>query len=325
MKIALLGSAPSSLGLAPFGQPGWSVWGCSPGVYYQCGQPNAWFELHRWEPPVIGNPAKQKTWFSPEYVAWMAMREPGACPVWMYEPVPQIPASRALPADDLVQKYGSFFFTSSIAWMIACAIEDILEDREAWKKANPTMVRGIEDEIALYGVDMAANEEYGYQRAGCQHFLLIAADLDIKITVPPESDLLRPMPLYGIDESSHWMIKYTTRLQEHQSRIAFAQQQIAAGQRSQAFLEGAMDELKYQMQTWGGDRTGMGMTPTIMAKMPRVRAAALQQHAEDRPPVIQKEKVPLETTSLSIGHGNPPTAFGHAKVKAPKKKAKRKR
>jgi len=216
----------------------------------------------------------------------MALRDPVKCPVWMYEPVPEIPASRALPVADLVQKYGSFFFTSSIAWMIACAIEDIIEERDkrplGYTPAEP-------DEIALYGVDMAANEEYGYQRAGCQHFLLIAADLDIKITVPPESDLLRPMPLYGIDESTHWMIKFTTRLSEHQGRIAFAQQQIAAGQRSQAFLEGAMDELKYQMQTWGGDRTGMGMTPTIMAKMPRVRAAALEQHIADHPPAIPPE------------------------------------
>lgn len=114
MKIALLGSAPSSLSLAPIGDPSWLVWGCSPGVFYQCGSPNGWFELHRWEPPIIGVPAKQKTWFSPEYVAWMAMRDPNRCPVWMYEAVPEIPASRALPVEDLVRKYGSFFFTSSL-------------------------------------------------------------------------------------------------------------------------------------------------------------------------------------------------------------------
>lgn len=320
MKIAILGSAPSSLGLAPFGRPGWSIWGCSPGVYYQCGSPNAWFELHRWEPPVIGNPSKQKTWFSPEYVAWMAKRDPSVCPVWMYEPVPEIPASRALNVAELVQKYGSFFFTSSIAWMIACAIEDILEDRAALQaklkasgmKNASDYVAGEPDEIALFGVDMAANEEYGYQRAGCQHFLLIAADLNIKITVPPESDLLRPMPLYGIDESTHWMIKYTSRLQEHQGRIAFAQQQIAAGQRSQAFLEGAMDELKYQMQTWGGDRIGIGMSPAIMAKMPRVRAEALMQHIQDLPPPFQNLPPPIQDEAKKT-------------AAQPTKKAKRKR
>lgn len=276
MKIALLGSAPSSLGLAPFGHPEWKIWGCSPGVYYQCGNPQAWFELHRWEPPQIGNPSNQKQWFSPEYVAWMSMRNPAQCPVWMKEPVPEIPASRALPVEDLLRKYGTYFFTSSLAWMIACAIEDILEER-ATRKFDQ------EDEIAMYGVDMAATEEYGYQRAGCQHFLLIAADLGIRITVPPESDLMRPMPLYGIDESEHWMIKFTSRRQEHEQRIAAATNMIESAKHSKAFMEGALDELRYQMQTWGGDRTGMGMDPRLMAQMPRVRDAALLQQPKEPP------------------------------------------
>jgi hypothetical protein len=34
-KIAVMGSAPSSVALAPFGDPSWEIWGCSPGLYYQ--------------------------------------------------------------------------------------------------------------------------------------------------------------------------------------------------------------------------------------------------------------------------------------------------
>ena len=277
MKIAILGSAPSSLGLVPYGDPAFRIWGCSPGVYYQIGRCDAWFELHRWEPPVIGKAHLQKQWFSPEYVAWMAMRIPGQCPVWMYEAVPEIPASKALPIDDLTSKYGTFFFTSSIAWMIACAIEDILDER-----SRHTFDQ--EDEIALYGVDMAASEEYGYQRAGCQHFLLLAADLGIKITVPPESDLLRPMPLYGICESSHWMIKNTVRRGELQARLAQAKGQLDASQRAVAFLEGALDDLNYQMLTWGEDRQGVGVRYDITAQSPKLRETVLAEHAQKNPP-----------------------------------------
>lgn len=269
MKIACIGSAPSSIGLAPFGDPRWKICGCSPGLYYQMQRCDAWFELHRWEPPVIGVPHQQKQWFSPEYVAWMALRDPVKCPVWMKDTVPEIPASRALPVDDLTQKYGTFFFTSSLAWMAACAIEDILEARAKGESD------GTDDEIGMWGVDMAATEEYGFQRAGCQHFLLLAADLGIKVTVPPESDLLRPMPLYGISESSHWMIKNTARLKELQHRLAIAKEQQNAATQSIAFLNGAIDDMNYQMQTWCEDRDGIGTSYDIMAKSPKLREIIL--------------------------------------------------
>lgn len=277
MKIALLGSAPSSLSLAPTGDPSWHIWGCSPGVYPYAPRVNAWFELHRWEPGEIGKPHTQKQWFSPEYVAWMAKRDPQQCPVWMYEAVPEIPASRALPVKDLLGKYGTYFFTSSLAWMLACAIEDILEHRQNRKAAGLDLE---EDAIGMWGVDMAANEEYGYQRAGCQHFLLLAADLGIRIQVPPESDLLRPMPLYAISESSHWMIKHTARRRELEGRLEGAKQTLKQAEFAVAHLTGALDDHNYHMQTWGEDRDGMGISPHIIAQQPAVRAIIQEQLAE---------------------------------------------
>ena len=350
MKIAILGSAPSSLHLAPFGDPSFSIWGCSPGVYYQVPRCDAWFELHRWEPPVIGKPHLQKQWFSPEYVAWMSMREPGACPVWMYEAVPEIPASKALPVDDLTLKYGTFFFTSSIAWMIACAIEDILEER-AKVEAGLHITTGAQDEIALFGIDMAANEEYGYQRAGCQHFLLLAGDLGIKIVVPPEADLLRPMPLYGICESSHWMIKNTVRKGELEARVAQSTAQLESAKHNLAFMQGALDDLNYQMLTWGEDRAGMGVSFDITAKSPAVRKTVIEEQeaklkaqpikpeptalelgaaarAAGEPPLIDlkahaKNRKPSSTFSTT-GQGNPPL-FGMARIKAPPSKPKKRK
>ncbi len=264
MKIALIGTAPSSMQLAPLGDPEWKIWACSPGTYASLSRCDAFFELHRWEPGEVGKPATQKPWFSPEYVAWMG-RLP--CPVWMAAPVPEIPTSRALPVDGLVGKYGSYFFTSSIAWMLACAIEDILEAR-ATGQACP-------DVIGLWGIDMAANEEYGYQRAGCQHFVDLAAQLGIAIHVPPESDLLRPSALSGIDESNHWMIKLTARQREIQTRLAGAQNTLEQAKYQVAFLQGALDDLDYQMKTWGGDRDGLGTSPSILAQCPAVRAEVI--------------------------------------------------
>lgn len=330
MKIAILGSAPSSLSLAPFGDPRWKIWGCSPGVYAAARRCDAWFELHRWEPPTIGVPESQKQWFSPEYVAWMAMRDPAHCPVWMYDAVPQIPASRRLPIEDLVDKYGSFFFTSSISIMLACAIDNILESRGAIESAASRVTAQVgnsggdeEDEIGLWGVDMAASEEYGYQRAGCQYMLLLAGDLGIRITVPPESDLLRPMPIYGICESSHWHIKNLARQRELQGRLAQAEAQQAAINGSVHFLRGAIDDLNYQMLTWGEDRIGMGPSPLIVAHSPKLQGAVAHL-AEQR-----KAAAEAATANASIGHITPlPQAAAAPAPKrkpAAKKKAKPKR
>src|SRR5574337_825570 len=167
-KICLLGSAPSSIRLAPFKDPTWAIWACSPGTYamltteraYVPG--DAFFELHRWEPPVIGDPTRQVQWFSAEYVQFLC-QFPG--PVWMTEPVAQVKNARRLPRETLLQKYGPYFFTSSLAWMAAMALED------------PEL-----EELAFYGVDMAAKEEYALQKPGCLFFVHEATKRGIRVT-----------------------------------------------------------------------------------------------------------------------------------------------
>lgn len=239
MKIAILGSAPSSIRLAPFNDPSWKIFGCSPGVYPVAPRVDEWFELHRWEPPVLGKADQQKPWFSPEYCGWMAQQKL----VWMYDRVPEIQNSRRFPYDELVARFGSFFFTSSIAWMLAHAIMLIEEDR--LRRKSPE-----EDCIGLWGVDMAANEEYADQRPGCQFFIQIAHSLDIKTMIPKESDLMAPPMYYGIHESNHMMIKLTERLRELTQRRNNAQVVINNTQAEMHFLAGAIDDVNYMIKTW---------------------------------------------------------------------------
>lgn len=238
MRIALIGSAPSSIRLAPFRDPSWSIWACSPGAYpiiaseHAFAPGDAFFELHRWEAPVIGVPHLQKPWFSPEYVQWLGQFK-GT--VWTGEPVADIPNSKRLPTEDLIGKYGPYFFTSSLAWMLAMAIE-----------AGAT-------EIGLWGVDMAATEEYYYQRPGCQFFILKALERGIKVIVPPESDLLQPMPLYGVGEWDPATVKATARLKELEGRLAGAMQNLEAAKQEAMFLQGAVDNHKYWINTYVGN------------------------------------------------------------------------
>lgn len=287
LKIAIVGSAPSSSRMAPFGDPSWVIFGCSPGVYPHARRVNAWIELHRWEPGIVGQPESQKPWLTPEYIQWMAKLPL----VYMRDHVPEIPNSVRLPIEKLTARWGNMWFTSSVAYMLAMSIDDILElraKREADGEAPPTEP----DTIALFGVDMAATEEYFAQRPACQHFIAIAQNLGINVTVPPESDLLRPYPLYGLLESEPWHIKGLARQRELESRLAnnrIAQANLA---KEEGFIMGALDNHKYHMDTWMEDRPMLPMDPSIMAASPAVREVLMGKKSEDPQPSQADDLLP---------------------------------
>jgi hypothetical protein len=61
--------------------------------------------------------------------------------------------------------YGDYF-NSSVGFMLALAIHEGAE------------------EIAIYGVDMRADEEYGYQRPNCEYLIGLARGKGIKVHIP---------------------------------------------------------------------------------------------------------------------------------------------
>jgi len=266
MQWALIGSAPSSVRIAPYRDPAWKIIGCSPGVYGVAQRIDVWVELHRVE--------TSQPWFSPEYVRWM---ETAKFPIFMAEKMDRFPTSQQMPVDYLVEKYSAYFFTSSLSWMFAMAIEAIEEERKTRTD------KSIVDKIALYGVDMSANEEWGYQRAGCQYFGLLARSMGIEVGVPPESDLFRPAPLYGIDEITHGGIKLLARRRELELRLQQVTNEREAKTAEVHFLRGALDNHNYMVNTWI-DRSewvappALGV-PLLPAFTPSLQDAAQVIHA----------------------------------------------
>ncbi len=300
LKIAIVGSAPSSCRLAPYGDPSWKIFGCSPGLYPVAPRINWWIEIHRWEPGVIGKPDTQKAWFSPEYILWMSQLPM----VFMKEKVPQIPNSVALDVEGLTARYGNIWFTSSIAWMMAMSIEEILDQRMLRSQGKePALAEGEEDAIGLWGVDMAATEEWKWQRPGCQRFIELCHNLGIKVVVPPESDLLRPMPLYGIMESDHWHIKGLVRKNELQQRLGGVQMNKLNLEREEAFLRGALDNHDYHMDTWCQDRPMFMVSHEVLAESPVIKSHLAANTAADFVP---------ECTSTHLEAGGEDTCAGAA-------------
>jgi hypothetical protein len=229
-KIALIGSAPSSVDLAPWGDASWEIWGCSPGAWPHAKRVNRWFELHKWEP--------SKPWFSSEYINFMS-RVQG--PVLMIDAVADVPNSVAYPKDEMLKRFGPYFFASSLSWMFAMAIAE-----------GAT-------EISLWGVDMSATEEWVYQRSGCHYFIHLAKSMGIKVWTPVESDLMRPPPLYGFSENTPEFGKLLARKQEIQGRMQDAIRREAGAHDERMFLQGALDDIDYHMKTWIADPLAIEM------------------------------------------------------------------
>lgn len=184
-KVALLGCAKETLPLAPFDSPDWEIW--SSGQWGKMVRRwDTWFELHA----VEDLPETFKF-----HLAWMIQQTK---PIYIARPTQWVPSGTIFPREEIEAKYGKEFLTSTIAWMFAKAIED------GYK------------EIGLYGIEMASNEEYFYQRAGVKFFQYIAEKYHgIKVTIPSISLLSVEKETYPFCQESsftRWLISKDTKV-----------------------------------------------------------------------------------------------------------------
>ena len=228
-KIALVGSAPSSDKLAPFALPDWEIWACSPGNHV-APRVDAWFEMHSLERKIV--PGNEP------YVACLKSHPR----VYVSKEDQRLPNAIVYPINEVRQFFGGrrFFDTflqSSVSYMLAMAIMQ-----------KPEI-------IGLWGIDMAADEEYAYQRPGCHYFFDEAQRRDIGIMGPPQSDILEPLPAYGYKEHdpSYWRQK--ARKIELKHGIEKAEQKIREAEQEALIKRGALADIKYTMQTWRMNHT----------------------------------------------------------------------
>lgn len=224
LKVALIGTAPSSRMLAPFADTSWKIWACSPGNMNLLPRVDVWFELH-------GNLLwpECKSYGEP-YIEWLKKQ---TFPVFMQDKS-FVPNALVFPKDQMVSEFGPDFFTSSFAWMMAYAI-----------------TQGAK-EIALYGIDMASRDEYILQRPGFFFFRHIAQSRGIKVSAPNESDIMRSPGLYGYSEVTPFGRKILAREQEIKQRLDGMKQEAQRLQHSITYLEGAVEDVDYWKSIWIG-------------------------------------------------------------------------
>lgn len=169
-RVALLGCANDTLVHAPFNED-WEIW--ASGQH----QPDVkrwdvWWEIHNID-QLGKNFDFHRKWLSEQTKPVVVSREH-----------PLVPSGVVLDFKPFVDEFGKEFFTSTVSWMLVKAITEKY------------------DEIGLYGVEMATDGEYAYQRAGLKHFQWVAEQRGIKVTIPSNSRLnLEKEPYPFCDES----------------------------------------------------------------------------------------------------------------------------
>jgi uncharacterized protein YdbL (DUF1318 family) len=87
------------------------------------------------------------------------------------------------------------------------------------------------EEIGIYGVDLLQDEEYAYQRPGCEYWIGVARGLGIKVHVPRSCAVLKASYVYGYTEppttagSMQGLIDFFAK---QQGKLDASQQQLAA-------------------------------------------------------------------------------------------------
>lgn len=231
-KIAIVAKAPSSRLLAPFHDESWEIWSLSDN-FTVIPRWDRWFEIHDLD--------RYKQLY-PDYYDWMCSLPAGEKPIYVVECRDEMPAGVLFPWQALMKKYGEYF-TNSISWMTAFAIEELLK------------VDG-ERTVGLWGVDMATNTEYAHQRPSCEYFIGWARAIGIEVVVPDECDLMKCARPYAIMSNTGALDrKIRARQKEIADRGAKLRFELTQAERAAFATSGAMQELEQLEQRLNGQAT----------------------------------------------------------------------
>lgn len=235
-KVAIVGFALTK-DQAPYDDPEFEVWTVNQ-LYRFVPRQDRIFQLHKREGIITANSHGGDGEKHIEELKAMDI------PIYMQERHDDIPTSVKYPFEEMVQEFGiprkgfaekDAYFTNSISFMIALAIHEGFE------------------EIHVYGVDMAVNEEYHFQRPSCEYYLGIAMGRGIKVYLPPESDLLRTRFTYAYEEEMEhaWKLKMDATLKHMKNQKTQVDTAIRNQQSVSDKYEGAIQAILEMDKVWG--------------------------------------------------------------------------
>lgn len=182
-KVCIVGFAKTSRDLALYDSPEWEIWGVNDAWSF-AHRADRWFEIH-------------STWIyewelrrAKGHVDWLRSFGEAGGIVYLIDERVDLPKAVRYPFETVVaalwperategdHRTSRPYLTSSISYMQALAIAEGFT------------------EIAIVGVDMAADSEYEIQRPGCEYLIGLAKGRGIRVWLPETCGLLEG-PLYG--------------------------------------------------------------------------------------------------------------------------------
>jgi len=131
-------------------------------------------------------------------------------PTLMQKEYDWYPKAMSYPLTHMRKKYRTYF-TSSIAYMIALAVE--MEYKH----------------IALFGIHMASSEEYTHQKGACEYWLGVAEGRGADVFIAPESEVLKSVNLYAyepLSEAANSVYKRLVGLQNGVQELMAREEEI---------------------------------------------------------------------------------------------------
>ncbi len=228
-KIAIVGTSPHRAH-APYDDKTWEIWGIGTWVE-EVRRWDRWWEIHDFA-----------TFKEPYDAHLKYLRESGK-PVYVDHPTEKMPKGIPYPREYLIERFGgSYFFTSSVNFMQAMAINHLA----GLPPGQPRV-------LGMWGVDMATHDEFKGQKPGCKHFMVIAKLMGIELVIAEGSDLLVEPAAYPA-KPSLLQIKIKSRQAEIVRVSAQKRKALELAQLEFAHMEGMRYENQYFVDNWTEER-----------------------------------------------------------------------
>lgn len=247
-KVAIVGFAPSTMRDVKniWDDPELEIWGLNqlymafPMIVERA---TRWFQIHSRE-SYDSNVNRDHS-----HHEWLTKQT--RFPIYMQKKEPDIPMSVRFPVEAFFKVFPRYF-TNSISWELATAILETMQ-------ARALGFQGFTD-IYIFGVDMATDSEYAFERPCVEYHIGWAKGLGINVHVPQKSDLLKSMWLYPYEDSSPMRTKIQSRRAELRDRInnLAIQEQNSRDARNQ--LIGACENMNYIEMGWMNSAKEINLT-----------------------------------------------------------------
>jgi hypothetical protein len=216
-KLAILGTASGSLGMAPYEDDGFEIWGVSTLLEFEAAKRlDVLFEMHSegyWGRPDVTK--RLKKWDGPLYMAEASKKFPNAV---------------RYPIEDIVE-HGRYH-TTTITYMLALAYHSF-------------KTTGKPFHVGLYGVHMEHDEEYGIQRPCCEYWIGKMQGAGMDVSVAPGGALLESSGLYGYENYNPICLDLKQRVQAlKQTELKYREQENEAARNAEQHI-GAQKEAQY--------------------------------------------------------------------------------